>query len=331
MRNWLVATLILFGLAGLAWTGVLWAPGLPKFAESNKDAIQGITAMVLGAVAILALFVPSIVTAVLTKRRKPSATETEDVPPGEVVRRTTTQVVREVIREVSPAAVSPLHQLPPPPGDFTGREAELDELVRRMERGGVTISGIQGMGGVGKTVLALKLAEQLAPRYPDAQIFLDLKGASQDAALTASEAMARVVRAFNPTAQVPESEAELRGTYLTVLHGKRALLLMDNALGREQVEPLIPPEGCVLLVTSRQHFTLPGLFANDLDTMKPDEARDLLLAIAPRIGGEAGEIARLCGISRWPCASWPAPWRCVTTSALQAMSSGWPASRTGWS
>ena len=295
MRNWLIAALILLGLAGLAWIGVEWAPGLPKFAESYKDAILVIMAMVAVVVAILALFVPSIVTAVLTNRRKPSATETEGVPPDEIVRRTATQVVREVVREISPPAAGPLHQLRPPPADFKGREAELDELVKGMERGGVTISGIQGMGGVGKTVLALKLAERLTPRYPDAQIFLDLKGASQDAALTASEAMAHVVRSFNPTAQVPESEAELRGTYMSILHGKKALLLMDNALSLDQVAPLIPPEGSALLVTSRQHFTLPGLFAKDLDTMKLDDARDLLLTIAPRIGAEAEEIAGLCG------------------------------------
>ena len=70
---------------------------------------------------------------------------------------------------------------------------------------------------------------------------------------------------------------------------------MDNAAGREQVEPLVPPEGCVLLVTSRQHFVLPGLFALDLETLPPTDARQLLLRIAPRIGERADEIAKLCG------------------------------------
>ena len=84
------------------------------------------------------------------------------------------------------AALS-LHQLPPPPGDFTGREAELAELCERLGAG-ATISGLQGMGGVGKTALALKLAEALMPRYPDAQFFLDLRGTSTP--LAPAEAMA---------------------------------------------------------------------------------------------------------------------------------------------
>lgn len=110
-----------------------------------------------------------------------------------------------------------------------------------------------------------------------------------------AEALAHVVRAYHPTAKLPEGEAELRPLYLSVLDGKRALLLMDNAKDATQVEPLIPPDGCVLLVTSRQHFTLPGLFAKDLDTLSPEESRALLLKIAPRLSEHAQEIADLCG------------------------------------
>lgn len=193
-----------------------------------------------------------------------------------------------------PPAVNALHQLPPPPRDFTGRVRELDELMSRIERGGVTISGLQGLGGVGKTALALKLAERLAPRFGDAQFYLDLKGAGKQP-LSVADALAHVVRAYHPTAKLPEGEGELQSLYLSVLHGRRALLLMDNAAGREQIEPLIPPEGCVLLVTSRQHFHVPGLFALDLEILPPEDARQLLLKIAPRIDECADEIARLCG------------------------------------
>src|SRR5438105_4600393 len=77
---------------------------------------------------------------------------------------------------------TPLHQLPSPPRDFTGRAAELEELMNNVGRGGALISGLHGMGGIGKTALALKLAELLTPRYPDAQFFLDLKGTTQPVA-----------------------------------------------------------------------------------------------------------------------------------------------------
>jgi tetratricopeptide (TPR) repeat protein len=184
--------------------------------------------------------------------------------------------------------------VPRPPADFTGREDELKDLLAAIEAGGVTISGLQGMGGIGKTVLALKLVELLKPRYPDTQFFLDLKGASSQP-LTVAEALAHVVRAYHPAAKLPESESELRGLYLSVLDGQRALLLMDNAANAEQVEPLIPPASCLLLVTSRQHFTVPGLAAKNLDTLSAADARDLLLTIAPRIETQADEIAALCG------------------------------------
>jgi tetratricopeptide (TPR) repeat protein len=199
-----------------------------------------------------------------------------------------------VLTALGSIAPTRLHQVPPPPADFTGREAELNELLASIEVGGVTISGLQGMGGIGKTALALKLIELLKPGYPDAQFFLDLKGASAQP-LTVAEALAHVVRAYHPSANLPDGQIELRGLYLSVLDGQRALLLMDNAANAEQVEPLIPPAGCLLLVTSRQHFTVPGLTAKNLDTLSAADAHDLLLTIAPRIEMQADTIAVLCG------------------------------------
>lgn len=229
-------------------------------------------------------------------------TVTEFASPEDLATKVTTDLYRWLNEEWLPKAatkeavptINALHQLPSPPRDFTGRERELDELMRALEQGGITISGLQGLGGVGKTTLALKLAEQLTPRYPDAQFYLDLKGTSKKS-LSASDAMAHVIRAYQPTARLPEGEAELGAQYRTVLHNEHALLLMDNAADRKQVEPLIPPESCIMLVTSRQHFTLPGLFTRNLDTLPAEDARKLLLKIAPRIGEQADTIAKLCG------------------------------------
>ncbi|MFZ0889297.1 MAG: tetratricopeptide repeat protein [Candidatus Binataceae bacterium] len=200
----------------------------------------------------------------------------------------------------TPAVVVP-RQLPPPPADFVGREAELDEIVAAVRKGGAAISGLRGMGGIGKTALALRIGETLATNFPDGQLYLDLKGAPHVTdppwvkPLTVAEAMAYVIRSYDRTGQLPESEAALEALYRTVLAGKRALILMDNALDGAQVEPLIPPAGCALLVTSRQNFTLPGLFAKNLDTLPPPRARELLLKIAPRIGEHADALASLCG------------------------------------
>jgi tetratricopeptide (TPR) repeat protein len=189
---------------------------------------------------------------------------------------------------------SALHQLPSPPGDFTGREEELAALRFALAKGGTgAIFGLRGTGGIGKTVLALKLAEELEDLYPDAQFYLDLQGVTQP--LTPAQAMVHVIHAYQLDARLPDTEAELAGLYRSVLHGKRTLLLMDNAASREQVEPLIPPSGSLLLVTSRFHFALPGLISRDLDELPLKDARRLLLKIARRIGNEANTLAQLCG------------------------------------
>jgi tetratricopeptide (TPR) repeat protein len=190
--------------------------------------------------------------------------------------------------------ITSLHQLPPPPRDFTGRRQEIEDLLNKLEQSGVSISGLQGMGGIGKTTLALKLAEQLSAKYPDAQFYLDLKGASSKP-LTSAEIQAHVIRAYHPTTRLPEDEGALNGLYQSVLYGKRALLLLDNAEDSKQLEPLIPPPCCALIVTSRYHFTLPGLYAKRLDVLAEKDAEQLLLSIAPRIANQAGAMAKLCG------------------------------------
>ncbi len=196
-----------------------------------------------------------------------------------------------------PPTVSPtssLHQLPAPPGDFVGRQAELKELTAAIEQGGAVISGVRGMGGVGKTALALQLAHRLMPRYPDAQLFLDLRGTGESP-LSPAEAMAHVVRSYRPMKRPPEDERELQAMYRSLLHGQRAMLLLDNAADAAQVRPLLPPPSCLLLVTSRRHFALPGLHPLDLGVLPLDDACKLLCTIAPRIAEQAAEIARLCG------------------------------------
>ncbi len=198
---------------------------------------------------------------------------------GDIVGRD--KIVQTIGNEAPVPIATSLYQLPPPPRDFTGREAELADLMTKAETDGVTLFGLQGMGGVGKTALALVFAERLKPRYPDAQFYMDLKGADKPP-ISVVAALTHVVRAYHPTAKLPESEAELRSLYLSVLNGQRALLLMDNAADEAQVEPLIPPSSCFLLVTSREQFALPGMFVQNLNILPVAEARDLLLRVCQK-------------------------------------------------
>jgi len=189
------------------------------------------------------------------------------------------------------------HQIPPPPRDFKGREDEIRDILSNFKKG-ATITGLRGMGGVGKTALALVLADKIKSQFTDGQIFVDMRGTSNNPELpplTPKEAMGQVIRAYNPADRLPENSGELRGLYHSTLAGKRVLLLLDNAAGREQVEPLLPPSGCAVLITSRIKFVLPGLAEKDLDILPLDKACELLLQIAPRIGNRAEELAKICG------------------------------------
>jgi len=191
-------------------------------------------------------------------------------------------------------SLSALRQLPPPPIDFTGHAAELAELLSNIEHGAI-ITGLRGMGGIGKTALALVLADKLKGKYPDAQFYLDLRGAS-DKPMSSIEAMQHVILGYHPMFKLPDDPNGISALYRSVLDGQRALLLMDNAKDEEQIRPLLPPASCLLLITSRQKFSVQGMRDPiDLNTLLPDDARTLVLTIAKRIGDFADEIAKLCG------------------------------------
>jgi tetratricopeptide (TPR) repeat protein len=194
----------------------------------------------------------------------------------------------------TPPLSSP-YQLTPPVSDFTGREGKLDELRKKVKQGGVAITAVRGMGGAGKTELARRLAAELKADYPDAQFELDLKGVSPQP-LSPADVLSVILRVFHPTAKLPERAEELAALLRQTLDGRRALLLLDNAKDARQIAPILPPPpGCLVLVTSRQHFALPGLDAVNLGVMEPPEACALLLKIAPRIGPEAAALAEACG------------------------------------
>jgi tetratricopeptide (TPR) repeat protein len=195
---------------------------------------------------------------------------------------------------------SPLHQLPADVEDFAGREVQIEKLLRVLDATGarVAISAIDGMGGLGKTALAVHVAHRLTGRYPDAQVVVDMAGTS-DAPLSPAQGLERVIRVFEPLMQLPDTEADLRPIYLSLLRGKRVLLILDNALDGDQVTPLVPPEDCALIVTSRRRIAVAGLVRIDLDLLAPDEAMTLLRSIVGDDRARHDQLSRIaerCGL-----------------------------------
>jgi tetratricopeptide (TPR) repeat protein len=200
-------------------------------------------------------------------------------------------------QNVTAPVIPTLHQLRAPVGDFVGREKEIAGLLATL-RGGTSaaISGISGMGGIGKTELALYVADKLRDTYPDAQLVVDMRG-TDDPPRDPADALAACIRAFVGLEQrLPADTEELTRLYRSVLEGNRALILLDNALDGAQVRPLLPPAGSALLVTSRNAVALPRMQRVTLEQLEPSEARELLRGIAPRVPESvADRICYLCG------------------------------------
>ncbi|MEU4391663.1 BTAD domain-containing putative transcriptional regulator [Kribbella sp. NPDC023855] len=169
-------------------------------------------------------------------------------------------------------------QLPPPPGAFFGREDELDELDGATD--GLVL--LTGMAGIGKTGLALQYAHQVADRYGDGQLYIDLCGHASGPALDPLTALGQLLRGLGAdTNRAWESVADATAEYRSVLNGRKLLVLLDNAASAEQVRPLLPAtSGCLTVVTSRNK--LSGLIAREgahrigVGELPSETARDLL-------------------------------------------------------
>lgn len=197
--------------------------------------------------------------------------------------------------EVGPGhSPSALHQLPPPPADFTGRESEIAETTRRFSDPRVRGCTVRGMPGVGKTSLGLVLCERIAGNYPDAQLYLDMRGTSPEP-LQAIEALNHLIRSFHPGTPAIADEQQAAAVYRSVTHRKRILLFLDNVRSEEQVALLIPGPGSFAVLTARQTITLPGIVPCDLSGFSQDDSVQFLQVIAPRAGSHGPAIASICG------------------------------------
>lgn len=196
-------------------------------------------------------------------------------------------------------------QLPATVPDFTGRSAfvsELSEVLASSEGRVMAVSALAGIGGVGKTTLAVHVAHQARSAFPDGQLYVDLQGAGPRAA-EPETVLGSFLRALGTAdSAIPDSLEERSALYRSVLDGRRVLVLLDNARDAAQVRPLLPgTEGCAALVTSRVRMVdLAGAHLVDLDVMSPDEALSLFTKIVgeERVASEreaALDVVAACG------------------------------------
>ncbi|WP_051731947.1 AfsR/SARP family transcriptional regulator [Kitasatospora phosalacinea] len=206
-------------------------------------------------------------------------------------------------------------QLPPTTGRFVGRQRQLGELDALLPAGPghpgdpaarPPLLVVVGPPGTGKSALAAHWAHRHRDRFPDGQLFADLRGHSDRPAPHPDEVLARFLRALGtPPDRLPADPDEAAALYRTLLADRRLLVLLDDARDAEQVRPLLPgAPGCAVLVTGRTRLT--GLLAGDgarrltLDALDPAEGVLLLgTVLGPdRVAAEpaaARRLVRACG------------------------------------
>ncbi|MFF1903661.1 BTAD domain-containing putative transcriptional regulator [Kitasatospora sp. NPDC058218] len=211
----------------------------------------------------------------------------------------------------SSAELAPVpRQLPSDALHFTGRLDQLQVLEEWADGQGVSapmiITAIDGRGGVGKTALAVRWGHAAHARFPDGQLYIDLRGYSTRRPVAPVEALATFLYALGvPCERIPGDLDRAVGLYRTLMAGKRILIVLDNARSVAQVRSLLPgTPGSYVVVTSRD--VLAGLVVRDnarhlrVDALSPAEAGELLERLMGAALVEAepeatAELARLCG------------------------------------
>ncbi|WP_433790587.1 AfsR/SARP family transcriptional regulator [Actinoplanes sp. CA-252034] len=173
-------------------------------------------------------------------------------------------------------------QLPRTAAPFAAREAEL----ARLADGDADLTVITGPGGVGKTTLAVRWAHQAAVRYPDGQLYADLRGfGPEETPADAGDVLAGFLVALGvPDRRIPPGAAERSALFRELLDGRRMLLVLDNAHDAGQVRALLPGRpGCAVVVTSRNRLAELGARTCELDVFDAGEAAAYLRG---RLGAE---------------------------------------------
>jgi hypothetical protein len=207
-------------------------------------------------------------------------------------------------------SAEPAHpdQLPPVVGRSAGRKEELGHLTAMLRRRvpGPLIAVVDGSPGVGKSTLAIRAAHQVTDDFPDGVLYADLRGASPDEPpLQPGEVLSAFLFALGAPVSPGSGVDAQSALYRSVLSGRRALVVLDNATSSTQVKPLLPGGSeCTVLVTSRQRLAELVLMVDaERVTLAPLDGPASIALFHHVLGEERvnadrdafDELARLCG------------------------------------
>jgi tetratricopeptide (TPR) repeat protein len=185
------------------------------------------------------------------------------------------------------------HMIQPPSSTFSDRERELAEAEGALETGVLVISPTMGQSGLGCTELVRKLALRVAEKYPDGQIYIDLRGA-EPSPLNAGQICIELANAWYPNSRL--ANVDPRAVFRGLLENRKVFVFFDNASDVEQVASFLPPAGSTLVIASRIQLDLPDVYHLELEPLSSQASFTLLNEIASTHLDEQqiDEIVRIC-------------------------------------
>lgn len=236
--------------------------------------------------------------AVYDMTRRALATEL-GVDPGPDLAEAHATLVRQEPTKAAPVPA----ELPPDAAGFTGRVTELAALDHQLAAppsNAVAICTVSGTAGVGKTALVIHWAHRVRDRFPDGQLYVDLRGYDPEQPMPTTEALARLLAALGVTGgDVPLTEDARVARYRTEIADRHMLVVLDNASSVEQVRGLLPgTASCFVVVTSRDSLgglvALHGSRRVEVAPLSPQDAKSLLLKlIGPRATADPTAVGNL--------------------------------------